>query len=63
MTNINNISSAFLNFSEKQTNNEQIIKDLIKFLSCDVFSQPDNIVYKLQYKKLIKHIILFCINR
>lgn len=31
MTNINNISNAFLNFAEKQNNNEQIIKDLLTF--------------------------------
>ena len=31
MIKINNISNAFLNFAEKQNNNEQIIKDLIKF--------------------------------
>ena len=31
MININNISNSFLNFAEKQTNNEQIIKDVLIF--------------------------------
>ena len=31
MIKINNISNAFLDFSEKQTDNEKIIKDLIIF--------------------------------
>ena len=31
MFNIHNISNAFLDFSEKQTNSEQLIKDLITF--------------------------------
>ena len=31
MININKISNAFLNFAEKQNNNEQIVKDLLTF--------------------------------
>ena len=31
MTNINNISNAFLNFAEKQENYEKIVLDLIQF--------------------------------